>query len=147
MAFVHALAVICQQVLLEKDDVSSAIRIAEIFQIHPQALEDPEKYPVPVTIYISIRVTEDDTEPHNISLEIERPSGEIKENVLANGLVLTARFAGTHRCANIHGYVGVRPTELGNHTAIVKMDGKEITRAYFTLRTLDVPVEGEKPIQ
>lgn len=133
MAFVHATVIVCQQVLLEKDEVASAIRMAEVYLIPKQVFDQPELMPVPINLFISARVTEDDEETHAFTLTIERPSGAMKENPLTSVIVGTARFPGLHRSLNMVGHVAVTASERGNHIAIVKMDGSEIARAYFTL--------------
>ena len=136
MALVSAFALMCQSVLVEKDDITSVIRAAEIFLVPPQALASPESTPVSMALYIHIRLSNDDEGPHSVDFHLLRPDGSINSSnhALKDIPSPPARIPEGHRIIVLAGNLGVVASQMGNHAFVVKLDDVEVARAHFTLQ-------------
>jgi hypothetical protein len=134
MAFVSAYAVVCEKSLTEKDNVVTLVRVVEVFFIPPEMVGKPDSPPVLMTVYLNIRVTHDDEDPHTVALDLVRPDGEtVPIPISGDAIVLKGKYPGLHRSMNATGHVGVFPKQAGEHYFAVNFDGKEVARVYFTL--------------
>lgn len=132
MAFVSASAFICEKVLTEKDEVSSAIRIVEVFFV-PPAIENVSRV-VAMCLYSSIRLTPDDEEPHSVLFTLVRPNGEKRDlPAVANKVIPPARFPDMNKALMLVGQVAVEVKELGIHHFLVILDGKEVAKTEFII--------------
>lgn len=138
MAFVHATATICQNVLVEKDNVASLIRMADVFTI-PMPPEGQTLPPVQMSLWISIRATADDEANHSLAFELVRPNGQTKRfDVFENkpmphplGTFATAGLS--YKQVVAQGTIGVDPDQLGDHVFQIYFDGDMVAKAFFTL--------------
>jgi hypothetical protein len=134
MAFVSANAVVCEKSLTEKDNVVTLVRVVDAFFIPPAMVGKPESPPVILTVYINIRTTSDDEDPHTVVLDLVRPDGETTPIPISTGaIVLKGKYSGIHRSMNATGQIGVFPKQTGEHYFAAKFDGEEVARVYFTL--------------
>ncbi len=76
-----AAAVLCERVLLEKDDVLSVIRLVDTFYVHvPEQLPEGANPVVPLTVLLSFkRGDEPDIDKHQAKLKIQGPKGPIQD--------------------------------------------------------------------
>ena len=117
MAFVSAFAFVCQNILTEKDDVSTAVRIVEVFFVPKEALDEANKFPaVGMSLYVHVRFSHDDEDEHEVAFILTRPSGDAKRQVLVSKWRgINPKFPGTDKTINAAGVIGVEPRELGRH--------------------------------
>jgi hypothetical protein len=148
MALVSAFAFLCQQVLTEKDNVNSAIRIVEIFSVTNALPVDEEgKFvaPLPMCLYVNIRLTADDDDPHSISYTLVRPDGESRDHpVVQNQIASPSRYPSVDRMFVVIGQIAVEVKQLGNHQIKIQLDGQEVARTFFTVvHNLEEPLRGQ----
>jgi hypothetical protein len=80
MALVSAFAAVCEKILIERDNVTSLIRMADMFTVMPNVprLPDGSLPAVPMQLYITLRFTHDDADEHEVSFKLVRPNGNEK---------------------------------------------------------------------
>ena len=83
MALVGAVAVICEKILLEKDGVTTLVRVVDVFTV-------PENASVDLSLWTQIRITSDDDAKHSLDLELVRPDGERQRSAVFKDTVLAA---------------------------------------------------------
>lgn len=134
MAVVSAYALVCQQVLNEVDGVPSAIRIVEVFFLpsDPATVEPPFP-PLPMCLFINVRFTGDDNDPHSLFFTLVRPDGSSKTIPIDENRVAASKYKETDKSIMAIGRIGVEPKELGQHNILVHVDGQEVAKAFFTL--------------
>ena len=139
MAFVSAIAVTCQQLLIERDGVSSIIRMVEWFGIPPNTplFADGKRPPIVLTLFISIRLTSDDEDPHSISFELERPNGDLKrQEVMPERILAPPNVPGGDRVINVSAQLAVEVIQFGKHVFHVLLDGVQVAMtAFFILES------------
>jgi hypothetical protein len=148
MPLLSSYAFVCQNILTEKDGVSSAIRIVELFFI--PKVTDPEALdhlpPATMYLYINLRFTPNESEPHTVSFDLIRPDGETTSHaVMENTVLAPAKYAGLDTSIMIVGQVGVAVKKLGRHEFVVMLDGQKITSTVFTLLEAEDPSEAMPP--
>jgi hypothetical protein len=76
-----AAAVLCERVLLEKDDVASVIRLVDTFYVTvPKELPAGANAAIPLTLLLSFkRSDEPDTNIHQAKLKMQPPTGPIQD--------------------------------------------------------------------
>ena len=140
MAFVSAVAITCQHVLIERDGVSSIIRMVEWFSVHPTTpvLADGKRPPVVMTLFISVRLTNDDEDCHSISFELERPNGDLKrEEVMPERVLAPSNIPGADRVINVSAQIGVEVIQFGKHIFHILLDGVRVAKTQvFILESL-----------
>jgi len=67
---------ICERVLQEKDDVVSAVSLADIFFCDPESKTPIEERAVRVSMLAHLHLPMDDDSEHKLQLKIVRPSGQ-----------------------------------------------------------------------
>lgn len=138
MAVVSAFVIICQQVLIEKDNVPSVIRMVDLFSAPPDMprLPDGSLVPVSMQLYINIRLTPDDDAVHNVSFTLTRPDGSVTQRELlsASAPIPPGGTTQGDRGLNIAGPLGVLPTHFGRHQIGVFVDGERVAIASFFIQ-------------
>jgi hypothetical protein len=121
-----AAAILCERVLLEKDDVLSVIRLIDTFYVQvPKELPKDAKPIIQLTALLSFkRGNEPDTSTHQVTLKIQGPSGPVRD------LPVMMEFF-------------FRPGEIASSNLVLNI-GLEIKE--FGRFRLDVFVDGEGPI-
>jgi hypothetical protein len=134
MAFVHANALICEKVLVEKDEVASLVRVADVFLVDPRFVGNSGSG-IPMYLWVQIRITQDDNEGHSLAFELVRPSGDKKYNKIADNQRVgsTLLFETTHKNFVAQGLVMVEPKEFGEHAFLIYFDDNVVTKVFFTL--------------
>jgi hypothetical protein len=125
--------IVCQLVLDQKDDVMSAIRIIDMIWAHVRPDVPIEEQGVMVNALVQVKSYIGDMEEHHVRLELVRPDGEITE-LFDKTVPVTSRLPGTPGGMNLVLQVVVVPRQMGTHYLTLTVDGKEETRAPFTLR-------------
>jgi hypothetical protein len=76
-----AAAILCERVLLEKDEVLSVIRLIDTFYVHvPKELPEGANPIIQLTTLLSFkRGDEPDDSTHQVKLKIQAPSGPVKD--------------------------------------------------------------------
>lgn len=135
MAFVSAYAFVCQHVLTEADGVPSAIRIAEVFFLpyDPSDATKPRLPAVGVNLFVHIRMTEDDNDPHSMTFTLKRPDGEAKTETITENKIAESKYANTDKTLTAIGRIGVEAKQLGKHEFVIHLDSKPVASAVFTL--------------
>lgn len=149
MALISAFAFVCQNLLTERDGVSSAIRIVEIFFL-PKVSDEERTLlpPVSMSLYAHIRLTEDDDEPHSLHMVLIRPGGERHAiPVFEDRPLQEGKVPNVDRTVNATGQIAVEPKQLGRHEFAVELDGKKVASAYFTLVDSQNPNAETPPIE
>jgi hypothetical protein len=121
-----AAALLCERVLLEKDDVASVIRLVDTFYVTiPKELPAGATPAIPLTLLLSFkRSDEPDMNTHQVKLKIQPPQGPIQDLPMAMDF-------------------GFKPGEVASSNLIITIQfgAKEFGRF-----RLDVFVDGEGPI-
>jgi len=121
-----AAAVLCERVLLEKDDVASIIRLVDTFYVQvPKQLPADAKPAIQLTVLLSFkRGDKPDSGQHQARLKLQGPTGKIQELPIAMDFVF-------------------KPGDVAstNLIIIIQLGVKEFGRFRF-----DVFVDGEGPI-
>jgi len=134
MAFISAYAFVCQAFLTEKDGVTSAIRIVDVFYMAPINDATRESLPpIGMALYINVRLTEDDSDSHTLAIDLVRPDGETKRVAAFENKVVETKFENTDKTINAVGNIGVVPKQFGKHEFVVHFDGRRVASAFFML--------------
>jgi hypothetical protein len=132
MAFVHANALICEKVLVEKDNVGSLVRVVDSFSIPTESVG--KEIPIQMCLWVQIRLSNDDSDNHSLSFELIRPSGERTMNTVVKDQPVPSSIPSLlHKSLVVQGLVNVTPKELGEHVFLIHFDGDVVTKAFFTL--------------
>jgi hypothetical protein len=130
---VSAFVIICERLLVEKDDVQSAIRIADLFQFQKIPGAPSEDPVVPITVIIQARFTPDAEPTHTLELRLIRPDGETKTIGEPVTLTMAAKFPDVCTGYNSGAIFGVAARINGIHYVTFLIDGEEVARAPFSL--------------
>jgi hypothetical protein len=138
MAFISAFALVCQNVLTEKDGVSSIIRMVELFGLAFQGeigeIDKARLPPIPMCLFAYVRFSSDDTDSHTLAFSITRPSGDVKTiPIFDNKVIEPAKIPEADRAISVIGQIGVDPKEFGRHEVTVHLDNKAVAATYFIL--------------
>lgn len=127
---VIATAVICEKLLIEKDDVVSAIRIVDrltVTDIPDDFVQEVDGKPVAALTGLKLLVmfkARGASGERHVLIETVLPSGrKIKSQEV------TINFLPGTSGANVRADLPVFPKEEGIHWYLVKLDGKTLTRA------------------
>ena len=118
-------ALLCDQVLQERDNVLSAIRIVDRFTHTAAGHDTPDEMP-PFThtlFALAILVSGRTRGRHTVRFDMENPAGELK--MLSQHDV---QFEGEDRSVQIVAQIQAQFTHEGLHWLVVKFDGAELTR-------------------
>jgi hypothetical protein len=118
-----AAAILCERVLLEKDDVLSAIRLIDTFYVHvPKELPEGANPIVQLTALLSFkRGAKPDTSTHQAKLKIQGPSGRLRElPVMMEFFFKPGEIASANLVLNI----GLGIKEFGRFRLDVFVDGE-----------------------
>lgn len=133
---------ICEKLMQEKDNVYSAIRLADIFYYGEPIKELPlDKQAVAISVLTHFKVPSDDDEGHAVVLELVRPSGERTKIFNLENLEHNKgerKAPGSPRGFSIALQLGVIAKEMGVHEVVLSVDGEEQARTWFTLATAPV---------
>jgi hypothetical protein len=116
-------AVLCERVLLEKDDVLSAIRLIDTFYVHvPKQLPEGANPVIQLTVLLSFkRGDESDIAMHQVKLKIQGPTGPVRD------LPVTIDFffkPGEIASSNLVLNIGLGIKEFGRFRLDVFVDGE-----------------------
>jgi hypothetical protein len=127
--------VLCEKLLFEQDQVISAIRIVEVFNIPINPEFPPDRHGPVFSVLVSGKVPSDDETEHMLEVFLIRPDGESTDI----GQPIKSVFPGQvesnfPRGFNIGFQLAVRATQMGIHYVSVKFDGEEVRRVPFILQ-------------
>jgi hypothetical protein len=135
MAFVSAFAVVCERIMVERDNVPSLIRMVDLFRIPSNAprLGSGGLLPIPMSIYMMIRISPDDDAAHSASFTVIRPDGSQKPplELFANQIAAPSIAPDGDRTFNTAALVGVEVTNFGKHRIVLNFDGQPVTETSF----------------
>lgn len=118
-----AAAVLCERVLIEKDDVASVIRLVDTFYVTiPKELPEGANPVISLTVFLSFkRSDEPDTGTHQAKMKIQPPTGPIQDLPLEmNFFFKPGDVAGSNMIIAIQ--LGVK--EFGRFRLDVFVDGE-----------------------
>lgn len=141
MSLVSAFAVVAQQILIERDNVPSIIRMIDLFTATPDIprLPDGSLPPIQMQLFIYLRFTPDDEEVHHVGFVLQRPDGsETTQPIFA---APASRNVIPEGDRGINGVVplGVNPTQFGKHQIFVLVDEVRVARAAFFILQSPLP--------
>lgn len=131
-------AFLCERVLLEKDEVLTAVRIVDTFYVSvPKNLPPDAKPTIQLTVLLSFKkVIGDQLEKHQATLHMYGPSGEMSEPPPSLDFYFKAdEVSGSNLILNL----GLPVKEFGTHRIDVLVDGDHVTTIPF--RLLERPEE------
>jgi hypothetical protein len=141
MALVGAVAVICEKILLERDGVTTLVRVVDVFTV-------PENASVDLSLWTQIRITADDDAKHSLDLELVRPDGERQRSAVFKDTVLAAASNypnSPHRIATAQGKMLVARATPGLYAFEVLFDGNVIAKTYFVVNATQEPTQPASP--
>jgi hypothetical protein len=142
---ISATAFVCEKVLIEKDNVLSAIRLVDLFYATEVKLEEgklippqpsPEKSKlqtfVSMSLLVNLKARPGYQASHSLLLRITNPAGEEKnvsdESVQAD---FAAKIPEVPSGFTLIAQLNIQPKVLGNYVVHVLLDGEEVCKAYF----------------
>ncbi len=133
MALVSAFAAVCEKILIERDNVTSLIRMADMFTVMPNVprLPDGSLPAVPMQLYITLRFTHDDADEHELSFKLVRPNGNEKVQAITKTAASLSVIPDSDRGMNAGIPLGVIPEQMGRHEIVVLVDGNPVARTAF----------------
>jgi hypothetical protein len=136
---VTASVFVCERALQEKDDVISAIRIVDIFQLPPMVPQSANlpPYAIPLVGVAFFRTAQPDSAVHAFQFQLVRPSGAaalVQQPFLTP---LALRAGGAPAGANLVVPINVLVKEFGVHELFALCDGVAIASASFTLAPMN----------
>lgn len=126
-------ALICERVLIEKDDVVSAIRIFDrLVYVPPPAGIEPGVARIPFMFLVMLKRGNAASRNHEISVAIKPPSGNESR---AMPEPLKVEFAGEDPDAGVNLQIGIQltPSEEGLYWIELMIDGQLSARTPFRL--------------
>jgi hypothetical protein len=145
MALKSATSAVCQNILVERDGVPSLIRVVDIFTV-PAALPSVHGnvLPIPMSLYINIKVSNDDEELHTVAFSLERPDGKsVIQTVTESAAAPVGSFPEADRSIVVAAQVGVEPMQVGVHRFHILFDGIEVSSASFLIKQAASESESE----
>lgn len=144
---ISASLTICEKILVESDNVISAIRLVDIFFFNPIDGVPLEKTPVRIAVLAQCKFRIGSAEGHALKLRLLRPSGELKDasEELEVKLVPSLHVPNAPLGLNAGVTLDVIPKEEGTHWLILLIDGEEVSRTPFTL--LQRRIESTRPTE
>lgn len=146
MAFKSAMAAVCQNVLVERDGVPSLIRIVDLFSVSREIVLpiDGALPPIPMSLYINIKLSCDDADPHTLEFSLERPDGESKTStVIDKTPTPPGGIPEADRSIVVAAQLGVEPRQFGLHRFHILFDGEKVTEASFFIKQVVSEAESE----
>jgi hypothetical protein len=136
--FVAAFVIICEKILVEKDEMQSAIRIADIFQFQrlPGVVGEPI---IPINVLVQVRFLPTADPTHTLELRLIRPDGEMKTVGPPVTQAMHPKFPDVSIGYNFGAVFGVIARLSGIHYVVLFLDGQEVARAPFSL--IERPLE------
>jgi hypothetical protein len=140
---ISASLLVCDRVLLEKDEVSSAIRIIDVFYVPalpplpPGLILPPEmqdKYGPLLTAYglVQIRAKAGHRDEHDLEFRIINTAGE--ESIVASAKAkFDSHIEGATTGITASAQINMFVKRFGTCFLCIYLDGNEITRTPFTL--------------
>lgn len=130
MALVNAVAIICEKVLREPDEVTTLVRVVDLFTIP----SDP-KAVIQLALWIQIKITADDDSKHSLSLEFVRPNGERENTPVITDTVLSPSLTPNlpHRILMAQGNMTVGSLVPGLYAYEVLFDGRVVAKTQFVV--------------
>jgi hypothetical protein len=133
MALVSAFAAVCEKILIERDNVISLIRMADMFTVMPNLprLPDGSLPALPMQLYIALRFTHDDAGEHEVSFKLIRPNGNEKVHAITKTAAALSVIPESDRGMNVGIPLGVIPEQMGRHEIVVLVDENPVARTAF----------------
>jgi hypothetical protein len=139
-------AFICEKILVEQDQVMSAIRMVEVFSVSINPDLPLDKQGTLMMVYIAGRVPAEDNSEHQLDIVLVRPNGETKPiGDPIRSVFPPSGQPGFQKGFNIGLQLGVAPTQMGVHHFSIKFDGEEVRRIPFILQQGPLPLAAPKP--
>lgn len=136
---ISAAVLICEKILVEKDEVPSAIRLADTFYFRKNP-ERPEETPVVIVNgYFMVRFLPDAPMEHSLELRLVRPDGENQTFGGPNDVRAEVRIPDTPIGFNAPFGFGLRARDPGIYYIAALLDGAEVAKAGFSL--IEAPFE------
>lgn len=141
--FISASILLCERVLVERDDVMSIIRVADAFYFQRDIKAPSQEYPaVVVSVFFIARFTPDAPSTCQIGLRLTRPDGESKVIREAEVEVsLQSRLPNTPIGFNLAIPLPIAARQDGIHYITGLINGVEVARAGFSLLELSKSLE------
>jgi len=131
---------ICERVLIEKDDINSAIRIVELFNLPagppPPGMPPLDQVAVWMTVVGILKFDSWDAESHTLQVQLVRPDGESVFAGPPSVFEIATPSAAPNFPPGINflSTTGVFARQMGLHYFVLFFDGIEVARAPFALR-------------
>jgi len=126
-------AFVCDRILIEKDDVCSAIRIVDVHYVPPDV---PQGAALEITLFMVIKTLNPGEAP--LTLKLLTPDGSERIMKGLDKIVVEKSKFPDDPNIPIGSTVGLRmaiePRPLGTYTIKVEIEGAERAQVYFTLR-------------
>lgn len=135
MALLSANILICERVLVERDNVPSLIRVVDLFYISPETPKNSEGNfpPVILSVFANVSVTGEDDKEHEISLVLGRPDGSLTPIDIPNQKASPGRVEDSHRTIVVAAHIGVNPSHHGRHEFRLIFDGEVVASVWFVI--------------
>jgi hypothetical protein len=120
--------------MVEKDEVFSAIRIVQVFNVATIPEIPLDKQGPSMVLFITGQLRAGDNGDHVVEISLARPDGQTKsigEPTKTRAASSVPEFPPGFA---IGIQVGVAPTQMGVHYFSIKFDGEEVRRVPFILR-------------
>jgi hypothetical protein len=133
-------AFLCEKILQEKDNVNSAIRIVDVFNVLvPPNLPSGAVAQIVLTLFMAFKAVDGPGGAYKVTVRLFSPSGnEVKgkEPIPSFPVVLQTDGPPEQGAANIVLNMAIPVSEFGRFAFHVLIDDEEITRVPFMLRQL-----------
>lgn len=135
MALLSANILVCERILVEKDQVPTLVRVVDLFFVSPETPKSPDGKlpPMAMSLYASVVLTADDDDEHEVSIDLVRPDGSISPINTTKQKTAPSRLEHTHRTMLFAVQVGVNPTHHGDHEVRLTFDGEKAASAWFAI--------------
>jgi hypothetical protein len=148
-SFISINVILCETLLLDQENVYSAIRIKDVYYFERQPGVAPEHLPpIPMKILVIGKTPPEDESKHSVQLGLIAPDGRRSfmgdplEAVLQARLNDESLLAEGSKASDIAGgftivaRINIVPTQVGLHYVVVFLDGQPVARCPFTILEL-----------
>jgi len=142
---ISATAFVCERMLVEKDDVLSAIRLVDLFYVTEFQIREGKPVPpqpflgqslaqafVSMSLVVNLKAHPGYQASHSLILRIINPAGEEKN---INEAPIQADFAAkipeVPSGFTLIAQLNIQPKVMGNYIVRVLLDGEEVCKAWF----------------
>jgi hypothetical protein len=148
--------ILCEKVLLEQDQIFSAVRIVDVFYFKRMPSTPLDKVPpIPMSVLVMGKTKPEDSSEHSVQLVLIRPDEETSTvgDPLKAVFQPTMKDDGISRLADgskvsdipggftIRAEISIVPRQVGRHQFAVYMDDQLVAKVPFTILELKVQTD------